>query len=102
MLAGQELLRGHWPYIDVWDRKPLGLFILYAGIAAIGGKSILAMNMVATAFAASAAVVVRQITLRFASPLAALFAAFTYLFVLPLYGGQNGQSRVFDNLLIAC
>jgi 4-amino-4-deoxy-L-arabinose transferase-like glycosyltransferase len=101
MLAGQELLRGHWPYIDVWDRKPLGLFILYAGIAAIGGKSILAMNMVATAFAASAAVVVRQITLRFASPLAALFAAFTYLFVLPLYGGQNGQSPVFYNLLIA-
>jgi 4-amino-4-deoxy-L-arabinose transferase-like glycosyltransferase len=101
MLAGQELLTGHWPYIDVWDRKPLGLFILYAGIAAIGGKSILAMNLVATAFATATAIMVRQIALRFATSLAALFAAFTYLFVLPLYGGQNGQSPVFYNPLIA-
>ena len=101
MLAGQELLKGHWPYIDVWDRKPLGLFLIYAGIAAIGGKSILVMNMVATAFVASTALVVRQIALRFATPLAALLAALTYLFVLPLYGGQNGQSPVFYNLLIA-
>jgi len=101
MLAGQELLKGHWPYIDVWDRKPLGLFLIYAGIAAIGGKSILVMNLVATAFAASTALVVRQIALRFATPLAALLAALTYLFVLPLYGGQNGQSPVFYNLLIA-
>ena len=59
------------------------------------------MNLVATAFAASTAVVVRQIALRFASPMAALLAALTYLFVLPLYGGQNGQSPVFYNLLIA-
>ena len=101
LLAGEELLKGHWPYIDVWDRKPLGLFLLYAGIAWIGGGTILGLNLVATAFAASTAIVVRQIALRFASPLAALLAALTYLFVLPLYGGQNGQSPVFYNLLIA-
>jgi 4-amino-4-deoxy-L-arabinose transferase-like glycosyltransferase len=101
LLAGQELLRGHWPYIDVWDRKPLGLFLLYSGIAWLGGGSILGLNLVATAFAASTAIVVRQIALRFATPLAALLAAVTYLFVLPLYGGQNGQSPVFYNLLIA-
>ena len=101
MLAGQDLLRGHWPYIDVWDRKPLGLFLLYAAIAAIGGKSILVMNLVATAFAAATALAVRRIALRFATPMAALLAAVTYLFVLPLYGGQNGQSPVFYNLLIA-
>lgn len=101
LLAGQELLNGHWPYIDVWDRKPLGLFLLYAGIAWVGGGTILGLNLVATAFAASTAIVVRQIALRFASPLAALLAALTYLFVLPLYGGQNGQSPVFYNLLIA-
>jgi 4-amino-4-deoxy-L-arabinose transferase-like glycosyltransferase len=101
MLAGQELLKGHWPYLDVWDRKPLGLFLIYAGIAAIGGKSMLAMNLVSTAFAAATAVTVRQIALRFASPASALFAAITYLVVLPLYGGQNGQSPVFYNLFIA-
>jgi len=101
LLAGQELLKGHWPYMDVWDRKPLGLFLLYAGIAWIGHGSILGLNLVATAFAAATAITVRQIALRFTSRVAALLAALTYLFVLPLYGGQNGQSPVFYNLLIA-
>ena len=101
LLAGEEMLRGHWPYIDVWDRKPLGLFLLYSGVAWVGGGSILGLNLVATAFVASTALVVRQIALRFTTPLAALLAALTYLLVLPLYGGQNGQSPVFYNLLIA-
>lgn len=101
LLGGQELLRGHWPYIDVWDRKPLGLFLIYAGIAAIGGGSVLIMNIIATAFAAGTAFVLRQIALRVASPAAALLGALTYLVVLPIYGGQNGQSPVFYNLLIA-
>ena len=101
MLVGQELLNGHWPYIDVWDRKPPGLFLIYAGIAAIGGGSIVVMNLVATAFAFATAVTVRQLALRFADPASALLAAITYLMVLPLYGGQNGQSPVFYNLFIA-
>lgn len=101
LLGGQELLRGHWPYIDIWDRKPLGLFVIYAGVAAVGGGSVLILNLIATVFAASTAWVMRQIALRTAGPAAALMGALTYLIVLPLYGGQNGQSPVFYNLLIA-
>jgi hypothetical protein len=101
LLAGQELLKGHWPYVDVWDRKPLGLFLLYAGIAWIGGGSILGLNLVATAFAAATAVVIRQIALRFATPAGATLGALAYLLVIPLVGGQTGQSPVFYNLLIA-
>jgi hypothetical protein len=89
LLAGEELLRGHWPYVDVWDRKPLGLFLLYAGIAWIGGGSIIGLNLVATTFAAATAVVIRQVALRFASATGATF------------GGQTGQSPVFYNLLMA-
>ena len=101
LLAGEELLKGHWPYVDVWDRKPLGLFLLYAGIAWIGGGTVLGLNLVATAFAAATAFVIRQIALRFAAPGAATMAALTYLFALPVFGGQNGQSPVFYNLLMA-
>jgi hypothetical protein len=101
LLAGQELLKGHWPYVDVWDRKPLGLFLLYAGIAWIGGGSILGLNLVATTFAAATAWVVRQIGLRFASATGATLGALAYLLVIPLVGGQTGQSPVFYNLLIA-
>jgi hypothetical protein len=101
-LAGQELLNGNWPYVDVWDRKPLGLFLLYAGIAWIGDGTILGLNLIATGFAAATALVIRQISLRFAGPPAATLVALIYLFVLPLFGGQTGQSPVFYNLLMAC
>ena len=101
LLAGEELLKGHWPYVDVWDRKPLGLFLLYAGIAWIGGGSILGLNLVATAFAATTAIVIRHIALRFASPVGATLAALAYLVAMPVFGGQTGQSPVFYNLLMA-
>lgn len=101
LLAGEELLKGNWPYVDVWDRKPLGLFLLYAGIAWIGGGSILGLNLIATAFAAATAWVIRQIGLHFASPKGATLGALAYLFVIPLVGGQTGQSPVFYNLLMA-
>lgn len=101
LLAGEELLKGHWPYIDVWDRKPLGLFLLYAGIAWIGGGSIVGLNLFATAFAASTAIVIRKIALRFASATGATLAALAYLIAMPVFGGQTGQSPVFYNLLMA-
>jgi hypothetical protein len=101
LLAGEELLKGHWPYVDVWDRKPLGLFLLYAGIAWIGGGSIIGLNLVATGFAAATAVVIRQIACRFASATSATLAAVAYLVAMPVFGGQTGQSPVFYNLLMA-
>ncbi|HET9337281.1 MAG TPA: hypothetical protein VFO12_12835 [Sphingomicrobium sp.] len=101
LLAGEELLAGRWPYVDVWDRKPLGLFLLYAGIAWIGGGSILGLNLVATSFAAATAWIIRQVGLRFASPRGATLGGLAYLLTIPLVGGQTGQSPVFYNLLIA-
>jgi hypothetical protein len=101
LLAGEQILRGQWPYVDVWDRKPLGLFLIYAGIASIGGGSILGLNLVATAFAAATAVVVRQTGLLFASARGATMGAIAYLIAIALVGGQNGQSPVFYNLFMA-
>ena len=34
-LVGQRMHEGVLPYVDVWDRKPLGLFAIYWAIAAI-------------------------------------------------------------------
>ncbi len=100
--VGSAMLDGRWPYIDIWDRKPVGLFMLFAGISAVGGESVLVMQLVATLFAAATAFVIRHIALSFAGPGAALMAALTYLLMLPLFGGQSGQSPLFYNLLIAC
>ena len=30
VLTGDRLLHGVLPYVDIWDRKPIGLFLIYA------------------------------------------------------------------------
>lgn len=101
LLVGHEWWRGQIPYLDIWDRKPPGLFALYALLAKAGGGSILFVQIVATLFAAGTAWLIRAIALRFAAPAAALFAGLSYLFVIPLLSGQTGQSPVFYNLAMA-
>ena len=100
LLVGDAIRHGQWPYLDIWDRKPIGLFLLFAGLASIGGTSILFMQLVSTGFAAATAWLIRHIALGFAGPPGALLAALAYLLMLPLFGGQSGQSPVFYNLLM--
>jgi hypothetical protein len=51
------MLDGALPYVDIWDRKPIGLFLLYAAIRLLGGDGILAYQVTATAFAVATAAV---------------------------------------------
>lgn len=37
LVVGDRMLHGLLPYVDIWDRKPIGLFLLYAGIRLLGG-----------------------------------------------------------------
>ena len=36
LLVGDRMLHGALPYVDIFDRKPIGLFLLYAGAGALG------------------------------------------------------------------
>lgn len=101
LVTGQSMLTGQLPYLDIWDRKPPGLFLIYAALAAIGGGSILAVHLVATAFAAATALIIYVTAARHSSRRGATLAAMAYLLMLPLLGGQSGQSPIFYNLFIA-
>ncbi|MDQ3144877.1 MAG: glycosyltransferase family 39 protein [Pseudomonadota bacterium] len=101
LMTGRSMLAGQLPYIDLWDRKPPGLFLLYAALAALGGGSILAVNVAATAFAAATALIIHAAARFHAPSRGATLAALAYLLMLPLFGGQSGQSPVFYNLFIA-
>ena len=35
-LIGRHMLTGSLPYVDLWDRKPIGLFLIYAFAHALG------------------------------------------------------------------
>ena len=99
LLVGQHLLDGALPYVDVWDRKPVGLFLLYAGAAALPGDDILGYQLLATLAAALTAFLVYAGALRIGATRAGAFAAAgAYLLWLSLLGGRGGQAPVFYNL----
>jgi hypothetical protein len=102
LLVGARLWDGAVPYLDIWDRKPVGLFLLYALAAAMPGNGILAYQAMACAAAIATAFVVHRIALAIgARPSGAIAAALAYLVWLSLLGGRGGQAPVFYNLLPA-
>lgn len=100
LLVGDRMLHGALPYVDLFDRKPIGLFLLYAGARALGGDGFLAYKLVATGFVVATAFGIQRIARRFAGPLAATVAAILYILWLDLMEGEGGQSPVFYNALI--
>ena len=102
LLVGDRMLHGLVPYVDIWDRKPIGLFAIYAAIRLLPGNGIVAYQIVALLFAAATACVVGRMARRVgASRGAALAMGAAYLIWLPLLSGRAGQSPVFYDLFVA-
>ncbi len=100
--TARAMAHGAIPYVDVWDRKPIGLFLLYlpaalfpAWIGVYVYQSLALGCVVATAY-----------TLAGIADLAgwrrgATAGALLYIFWLNLADGQGGQAPVFYNLAMA-
>ncbi len=101
LLVGDRMLHGALPYVDIWDRKPVGLFLLFAAIRLLGGDGIVQYQVVATLCAAATAFVIARMAAPMAGLKAATVAGVVYLLLLGLVGGTGGQAPVFYNLLVA-
>lgn len=101
LLVGENMLSGRLPLVDFWDRKPPGLFLIFAAIRLLGGNGIVEYQVVATLFAAATAFLLARMAARSAPLWAAMLAGFCYLLYLGLFGGEGGQTPVFYNLLVA-
>lgn len=102
LLVGDHMLHGALPYVDLWDRKPVGLFLIFAAIRLLPGDGILAYQLIATLFAAATASLVARGGIRLgASRAGAVAAGIGYLLWLSLLSGRGGQSPVFYNLFMA-
>lgn len=99
-LVGQRMHDGLLPYVDIWDRKGPGLFVVYYLIAG-PSRSVIAYQLAACLFAASTALVINRIAGLFAGRLGALLAGTLYLAMLPLFAGGGGQAPVFYNLFVS-
>lgn len=101
LLVGDRMWAGAWPYVDLFDRKPVGLFALYAAIRALGGEGTIQYQLVAAGFAWATAVSIYAIGRRVAGSSGTLAAAVAYLLWLNFCEGEGGQSPVFYNLFVA-
>lgn len=98
--VGVAMHHGALPYVDVWDRKPFGLFAL-SWLIACFGQDMLAFQLAACFCAAGTAWCVAELARRWTSRGGALLAGLAYLLWLPVLQGFGGQSPVFYNLFIA-
>ncbi len=99
--TAQAIARGAIPYIDVWDRKPVGLFLLYLPAGALGlPLGIWAYQAMALASVTATATLIARLADRAGWAKGALPAAIAYLLWLNLLEGEGGQTPVFYNLLM--
>ncbi len=98
LAVADRMLHGALPYVDIFDRKPIGLFLLYAGSLLFGGDGTIVYQVMAALFAFATAIVIYLMSIRVARPASAIAAALLYLIWLDFMGGQGGQAPVLFNL----
>ncbi|UVO51360.1 DUF2029 domain-containing protein [Sphingomonas sp. SUN019] len=100
--AADAMWRGAVPYLDVWDRKPVGLFLLYMPPAALPfWWGIWAYQAMALGAVVGTAWIVGRIAMRAGWGRGATLAGVAYILWLNVAGGQGGQSPVFYNFPMA-
>ncbi|MXO64250.1 hypothetical protein GRI91_00550 [Altererythrobacter endophyticus] len=99
-LIGSKMLEGQLPFVDLWDRKPFGLFVLFAFAHWISGPGPIAYQLLAVLFAAIGAWLIYKLAARLVDGTTALIAATLYLVMLPMYAVHSAQSEVFHVLLM--
>jgi hypothetical protein len=101
LLAGDRLNRGALPYVDLWDRKPAGLFLLYAAVHYLPGDGVLAYQIVATLALAATGCVTAAIARHFAPRPASIAASLAVVGYGVLLGPGFGEPPIFHDLLTA-
>ncbi|MEZ0243698.1 MAG: hypothetical protein ACAH11_10010 [Sphingomonas sp.] len=101
-VTAQRIVEGAVPYVDVWDRKPIGLFLIYMPAAALGVPlGIWAYQAMALACVVGTAWLIARMAEKAGFGRGALVGAILYILCLNFGDGQGGQAPVFYNLLVA-
>lgn len=88
------MLDGQLPYVDIWDRKPLGLFLLYEGAHALLGRGAWAYLVMANLFACVGAWLSYRMAALLADRPTGWVAALLYLLAMTVFGCRGAQSEL--------
>lgn len=101
LLVGQRMAQGALPYVDIWDRKPWGLFAIYRAVYALPFDPVLTYQLLGLACSVLTALMIERIARHIAPARAARMAGLAYLLWQPVFNVALGQSPVFYNLPVA-
>ncbi|WP_394270144.1 hypothetical protein [Qipengyuania sp.] len=99
-LIGAQMLDGRLPFIDLWDRKPFGLFAIFAFSHWALGPGAAAYQTIAALFVLAGALLVYALSRRLVDAASSLVAATLYILLLSAYGSYSAQSEVFHTPLM--
>lgn len=101
LFVAERMRDGAVPYVDIWDRKPIGLFLLYEALASLPFDPVIAYQVGAGISFTLTAMVLTRLAREIASPKAAWLAGAAYVLFMPVFNAGMGQAPVFYNLLVA-
>ena len=93
--VGWRMTHGELPFADWWDRKPFGLFTLFAFAHLVGGPDAIAYQLLALVFVMTGAMPVFDLARRLSGAWAGVISAALSVVLLAAYGSQTGQSEAF-------
>jgi hypothetical protein len=94
-LIGWRMTHGDLPFVEVWDRKPFGLFAIFALAHALLGTGPLAYQIVASIAALIGGLLVYGLARPLVDRVSAAIAGALYLMLMAAYGSYSGQSEIF-------
>jgi hypothetical protein len=94
-LIGNQMLRGAVPFVDLWDRKPWGLFALFAAFHAVGGPGSAAYQVAGALFTLGGAVMVFHLARAQADRMTAAAGGALYVVLCAINDAHSGNSEVF-------
>lgn len=100
LFTGGRMLHGALPYVDIWDRKPVGIFLIYELFHLLGPYRIWAYQIGALLSAWGTSVLCMKISRYIAPPTGSFIAGCLYLLWTAGAQGCGGQTPIFYNLLI--
>lgn len=95
-LIADSLVRGHAPYVEFWDRKPVGIFMILAAVQEILGPSILATRIATSLIIALGAAFLSGIgrALFPSRPSAGLLGGILYVVFSVRFGGAGTNTEL--------
>jgi len=90
ILMGQSWVNGHLPYTELWDLKPPLVFLFFAGIIYVFGKSFIAIRLAGVIVVAVTSYVTYAMVRDLDSKKLGFWAAVACVYLLSLFGSLQG------------